>query len=281
MNPEKNSRRLSKTGIEQAMEPCAKLHRVDPGESFIRHCRSILASVLGSIRFSAELYRLKPFRLVEQEIHTPDYNHWFPMFKERVLDHPNIRRHFMVANSNMGATHLEPASNGFRYSTLYTEFHDQILAPCQLWIGIREGSELFNCIYSHRRVCTEEELAMMCLIQSNLESAWKSWQRTRDMKQELDLLKGSVVQSEEKETIAAQTRQALGFLTDRQREVVELLALGNDNQQIADKLKISVLTVKKHLQTIFQSLGVLHRTELVAKWHQAYSIQLAVKPRVP
>jgi DNA-binding NarL/FixJ family response regulator len=68
-------------------------------------------------------------------------------------------------------------------------------------------------------------------------------------------------------------RKLLNALTPRQRDVVELLASGKDNQQIADELQISVLTVKKHLQAVFQSLEVQHRTELAAKWHQAHSIQ--------
>ena len=80
--------------------------------------------------------------------------------------------------------------------------------------------------------------------------------------------------SEESEAVASRMRKLLAGLTPRQRDVVEQVAAGNDNQQIADELKISVLTVKKHLQAVFQSLDVHHRTELAAKWHQAHSVQL-------
>lgn len=84
----------------------------------------------------------------------------------------------------------------------------------------------------------------------------------------------SIFQTEAEEAAAAQIRQMIDVLTPRQCDVVELVALGKDNQQIADDLKISILTVKKHLQMVFQSLEVQHRTELAAKWHHAHSVTL-------
>ncbi|WP_407947755.1 hypothetical protein [Pontiella desulfatans] len=32
--------------------------------------------------------------------------------------------------------------------------------------------------------------------------------------------------------------------------------------------------MQKHLELIFQSLEVQHRTQLAAQWHQAHSVQL-------
>jgi DNA-binding NarL/FixJ family response regulator len=63
-------------------------------------------------------------------------------------------------------------------------------------------------------------------------------------------------------------------LTQRQRDVVELVAEGRDNQQIADEMQISILTVKKHLQTVFRTLNASHRTQLAATWHRAHSVKL-------
>lgn len=51
-------------------------------------------------------------------------------------------------------------------------------------------------------------------------------------------------------------------LTDREREVVELIGQGMRNQQIADKLCISVITVRHHLTSIFSKLEVGDRFEL-------------------
>jgi DNA-binding NarL/FixJ family response regulator len=51
-------------------------------------------------------------------------------------------------------------------------------------------------------------------------------------------------------------------LTDREREVVELVGQGMRNQQVADKLCISVITVRHHLTSIFSKLEVGDRFEL-------------------
>jgi DNA-binding NarL/FixJ family response regulator len=51
-------------------------------------------------------------------------------------------------------------------------------------------------------------------------------------------------------------------LTDREREVIELVGQGMRNQQIADKLCISVITVRHHLTSIFSKLEVGDRFEL-------------------
>ena len=51
-------------------------------------------------------------------------------------------------------------------------------------------------------------------------------------------------------------------LTGREREVIELVGQGMRNQQIADKLCISVITVRHHLTSIFKKLEVGDRFEL-------------------
>ena len=51
-------------------------------------------------------------------------------------------------------------------------------------------------------------------------------------------------------------------LTDREREVIGLVGKGMRNQQIADKLCISVITVRHHLTSIFSKLEVGDRFEL-------------------
>jgi DNA-binding NarL/FixJ family response regulator len=51
-------------------------------------------------------------------------------------------------------------------------------------------------------------------------------------------------------------------LTEREREVVTLIGEGLRNQQIADRLCISVITVRHHLSSIFSKLEVGDRFEL-------------------
>lgn len=53
-------------------------------------------------------------------------------------------------------------------------------------------------------------------------------------------------------------------LTNREREILELLADGLGNKQIAARLGISTNTVKTHLELLFEKLGVSSRAEAVA-----------------
>jgi len=58
--------------------------------------------------------------------------------------------------------------------------------------------------------------------------------------------------------------QLVEQLTPREMEVLELLAGGASNQEIADKLVVTVRTVKKHTSNIYGKLGVGSRTQAVA-----------------
>ena len=54
-----------------------------------------------------------------------------------------------------------------------------------------------------------------------------------------------------------------GRLTARESEVLEQLAGGRSNKEIADNLQISDLTVKTHLQKIFRKIGAKSRADAV------------------
>jgi two-component system response regulator DesR len=57
---------------------------------------------------------------------------------------------------------------------------------------------------------------------------------------------------------------ALG-LSDRERSVLELMASGSTNPEIADALHLSRHTVKEHTSALYRKLGVRNRTEAVQR----------------
>jgi LuxR family transcriptional regulator, maltose regulon positive regulatory protein len=53
-------------------------------------------------------------------------------------------------------------------------------------------------------------------------------------------------------------------LTERQREVVELIALGCSNEEVGERLGISARTAKAHSDALRHKLGVSRRRQIPA-----------------
>lgn len=57
----------------------------------------------------------------------------------------------------------------------------------------------------------------------------------------------------------------LGSLTDREREVAQMVAAGSSNPEIAGALFLSRKTVERHISNILSKIGLRNRTELAAR----------------
>ena len=74
------------------------------------------------------------------------------------------------------------------------------------------------------------------------------------------------------EKLAARQRQE--NLTPRELAVLELVAAGHSNKEIAATLNLSLSTVKLHLQNIFSKLGAQDRTQATAAAFQRGIVRL-------
>jgi DNA-binding CsgD family transcriptional regulator len=68
---------------------------------------------------------------------------------------------------------------------------------------------------------------------------------------------------------AESKKSLLGYLgshgiSKREKDIVELIVSGHSNNEIADKLYISLSTVKSHLYSIYRKLGISSRMELLS-----------------
>ncbi len=57
----------------------------------------------------------------------------------------------------------------------------------------------------------------------------------------------------------------LAPLTPQERRVLQLLAEGASNQEIANRLVVSLATAKKHVASILSKLGAENRTQAIAR----------------
>ncbi len=58
-------------------------------------------------------------------------------------------------------------------------------------------------------------------------------------------------------------------LTDREREILGLIAQGYDNAELVRRLVLSPKTVRNHISNIFSKLQVADRAEAIARAHEA------------
>ena len=56
-------------------------------------------------------------------------------------------------------------------------------------------------------------------------------------------------------------------MTERERQVVQSVTRGRSDKEIADHLRISPITVRHHLTSIFDKLGVSTRQKLLIRVH--------------
>jgi DNA-binding NarL/FixJ family response regulator len=68
---------------------------------------------------------------------------------------------------------------------------------------------------------------------------------------------------------AAPARSAFPQLTDREREVLDLVARGYDNRRIARALVLSDKTVRNHVSNVLMKLDAPDRSEAIARARQA------------
>jgi ATP/maltotriose-dependent transcriptional regulator MalT len=107
------------------------------------------------------------------------------------------------------------------------------------------------------------------------ETAQQSFARARELFERIGARLDAHV------TGPARPRQRAGGLTDREVQVLQLIAAGKANKEIAAQLQLSAKTVSRHLTNIFNKLGVTSRAAATAFAYQNHLVDrrdAAAKP---
>jgi DNA-binding NarL/FixJ family response regulator len=84
-----------------------------------------------------------------------------------------------------------------------------------------------------------------------------------------DAVFGPAIATRLMDYFAAAPRTAFPELTDREREILDLVARGRSNVQIAEQLTLSLKTIRTHVSNIFNKLQVADRAGAIAKARDA------------
>jgi len=91
------------------------------------------------------------------------------------------------------------------------------------------------------------------------------------MQRAIDLVLGGTPYVPQEALAHNRTPPQKAKLTQRQQDIYELLMQGRSNQEIADELCISLSTVKMHVSTVLERVGVKNRTQLLAAGRNPFS----------
>jgi DNA-binding CsgD family transcriptional regulator len=118
-----------------------------------------------------------------------------------------------------------------------------------------EALRLLSAYFRDYRGDLPDELAGWLIDQRRAASPEALRVGGKDMSLRVEVVDGALLLTEER---------AEPPLTDREREILQLVAAGKSNAEIAEAMWISPGTVRKHLENVYEKLGVHSRTAAVA-----------------
>ncbi len=159
--------------------------------------------------------------------------------------HPLVRYHSSVPGGGASRISDLPAARRFRESALYNEYYRRIGIDHVVAVPLMVDRDLLVSFVLNRagRDFSDQELAFLDLVREPMSALYRNL-FTREKRQ------GGFSQLP---------------ITLRERDVLSWVAAGKTDREIAEILGTSPRTVQKHLQHIYEKLGVETRTAAVMR----------------
>jgi DNA-binding CsgD family transcriptional regulator len=174
-----------------------------------------------------------------------------PAFAAHVHEHPLVN-HYRATGSGEPVMISDFLSRQrFHRLGLYAEFFRDIPVEHQMAISLPgpDAQVIGVALSRARRDFSDEDRSLLSVLQAPLIAALLRARRRQQAGQALSALPGS----------------GLASLTDRETQILRLVAAGRTNVAIARQLEVSPRTIAKHLEHIYRKLGVTSRAAAVSR----------------
>jgi DNA-binding CsgD family transcriptional regulator len=174
-----------------------------------------------------------------------------PVFAAHVHEHPLINHYRATGNGEPVMISDFLSLERFHRLGLYAEFFRGIPVEHQVAVSLPgPDQEVIGVAMSRaRRDFCEEDRALLSVLRAPLTAALLRARRRQQAGQALTAL----------------TRYGLADLTEREAQILRLVADGRTNASIARALELSPRTVAKHLEHIYRKLEVSSRAAAVSR----------------
>ncbi len=183
-------------------------------------------------------------------------------FERLAYQHPLISHYARTRESRPRRISDFLSLTEFRRLDLYQEFFGQLRVNYQMAVTIPSSNALVIGIAMNRtrRDFSERDRSVLDLVRPHLAQAYRNAAERTMLQERADAAEGALWSS---------PATVLASLTRREHDVLVLVADGKTNLQIADRFSLSPRTVQKHLEHVYDKLGVRTRTAAAMKLGQA------------
>lgn len=177
-------------------------------------------------------------------------------FDRHFREHPLVRFHTMHPGGGVHRISDAMTADAFRATPLYADYYARVGLDHALALPLHVDERLLVSFVLNRkgRDFGDRERELLELLRVPLATLYR---------QSCALAQARAALAESGDLGAAPVSgrdEPLAALTDREREVLGWVSAGKSNAQIADILGASPRTVAKHLERIYEKLGVESRT---------------------
>jgi DNA-binding CsgD family transcriptional regulator len=174
-----------------------------------------------------------------------------PVFEAYVHEHPLVNYYWASGSGEPVMISDFLSQERFHRLGLYAEFFRGIPVEHQLAVGLPgRGKELIGIALSRsRHDFSDQDRALLNVLHAPLTAALLRARRHQQARQ----------------ARTAITDSGLADLTEREIQVLQLVADGRTNASIAHSLDVSPRTIAKHLEGVYRKLGVSSRAAAVSR----------------